>query len=84
MCKAPAELSHDDSETEPETQSEPEDDIQYLRAKWMFDGAKTLDEVIEKLKDQIEYIKKLKEDGWELTDAVSDDYGPMVQQRRVP
>ena len=81
MCKPPSE--HTGSETQSETQSESEetDDIEYLRAKWIFDGAKTLDEVIDKLKNQIEYITQLKESGWELIDEVKDDYGPMQQRR---
>lgn len=58
---------------EEEQWDEENEDI--IRAKWIFDGAKTLDEVIDRLKDQIEVIKKLKEDGWELIDEVADDYG---------
>lgn len=77
MCKAP-ENTPSDSETE--TPSE-EDDIEYLRAKWMFDGAKTLDEVIQKLRQHIEHIEELKREGWELIGEVQDDYGPMVQKR---
>lgn len=53
------------------------DDIEYIRAKWTYDGARTLDEVIDRLHAQIEYIKSLKTEGWELIDEVSDDYGPM-------
>lgn len=83
MCRPP-ENTPADSETETDTPSEDErDNIQYLRAKWMFDGAKTLDEVIQKLNEHIEYIEQLKRDGWELIDKVSDDYGPMVQKTAV-
>lgn len=52
-----------------------------IRAKWVIDGAKNLDEVIEKYLEEIEFIKRLKADGWELTDAVDDDYGYM---KRTP
>jgi hypothetical protein len=60
------------------------DDIEYLRAKWMFDGAKTLDGVIERLHNQIKYIEHLKEEGWELIAEVNDDYGPMRQNPSLP
>lgn len=53
------------------------DDIEYIRAKWTYDGARTLDEVIDRLHAQIEYVKSLQKDGWELIDEVNDDYGPM-------
>lgn len=46
-----------------------------LRAKWMFDGAGTIDECIELCKAQIKYLQELKDEGWELTDSVHDDYG---------
>lgn len=59
-------------------------DTEILRAKWMFDGAKTLDEVITCLEKQIEYIKALQEDGWELTGPVDDDYGFMKQKQEDP
>lgn len=51
-----------------------------IRAKWIFDGAETLDDVIECLKQEIEHIKKLKEEGWELTQPVNDDYGFIKQK----
>lgn len=54
---------------------EEEDDEEIIRMKWCADGSKTLDEVIEKLQNQIKYIQALKEDGYELTRVMDDDYG---------
>lgn len=64
----------DDFSTSDEDYTDDENE-EIIRAKWIFDGAKTLDEVIDRLKDQIEIIKKMKEDGWELVGEVTDDYG---------
>lgn len=79
--KQPVEDSAEEKDIE-ETDSEEEEDDYFddenssiIRAKWIFDGARTLDEVIECLKQEIEHIKKLKEDGWELIREVNDDYG---------
>lgn len=46
-----------------------------LRCKWTMDGAKTLDEAIDKMYGFIEYLKKLKEDGYEFTQTMDDDWG---------
>ena len=53
-----------------------------IRAKWSIDGAKTLDEVIEKLHNFIGHIEDLKRDGWELTGQIDDDYG-FIRKRQV-
>jgi hypothetical protein len=52
-----------------------ERDEYILRAKWTIDGAATLDEVVDKLHAFIDHVKSLKEQGWELTRVVDDDYG---------
>lgn len=46
----------------------------------MFDGCKSLDEIIEALKEQIKFVQKLKEDGYELIEEVEDDYGHMKKK----
>lgn len=61
------ELAHEDTEEE--------DENICIRAKWTIDDAKTIDEAIDKLNDFIAYLKSLKEEGWELRDPISDDYG---------
>jgi hypothetical protein len=73
MCNSKSSNASDsDSDSE-----EYDANVEYIRAKWTYDGARNLNEIIDKLNDQIEYIKKLKEDGWELIAPVNDDYGPM-------
>lgn len=66
------EAAYEDSETEEE---ENEEEEVCIRAKWTIDDAKTIDEAIEKLNDFIAYLRSLKEEGWELRDPISDDYG---------
>lgn len=55
-----------------------------IRAKWMLDGATTLDECIDKCNEFIQYIKDLKADGWTLDEGVGDDYGYMSRPRAPP
>lgn len=52
---------------------------QIVRAKWMFDGAKTLDEIIDRLRDAIVHYEMLKQQGWQLLSPVDDDYGWIAQ-----
>jgi hypothetical protein len=52
-----------------------EDNNMTLRAKWMLDGCRTLYEVVQRLQEEVEYIKQLHQDGWELTSAIEDDWG---------
>lgn len=90
MCAETDPHTYSDSDGESEDQNdhnsegyteEEEDDSEIIRAKWLFDGCGTMDEIITRLEDQIEYIKKLKNDGWELIQPVNDDYGFMRQNK---
>ena len=86
MCAAPNDIRNDDvdqdQDTDPETgsedhsedQSEEEENI-CIRAKWSIDDASTIDEAIVKLNEFIEYLKSLKNDGWEFREPIQDDYG---------
>ena len=49
----------DEDEYDPEKET-------VIRAKWMFDGAKTLAEARECLKSGIAWLQQLEDDGWEL------------------
>jgi len=68
-----------DTESDPETftESEPSEEEENIciRAKWSMDNASTIDEAVIKLNDFIEYLKSLKNDGWELREPIQDDYG---------
>jgi hypothetical protein len=50
-----------------------------VRAKWTMDESETMDEMAEKLEQKAEYIRDLKEEGWELEDSVQDDYAILVR-----
>ena len=56
-----------------------------IRTKWTWDGCSTLDEVIQACHKSIEYIKSLKDDGWELMNTVCDYYGTIerIAKRKV-
>ncbi len=60
-----------------------EEEIDSIRMKWCADGSHTLDEVIEKLKNQIAFIQELKEQGYELIQPMMDDWGHIKKQRNV-
>ncbi len=45
-----------------------------LRGKWIYDGSKTIDDMVECLRREIRLLSDLKNDGWRLKDEVSDDY----------
>ena len=65
------EAAYEDSDTVTET----EEEHVCIRAKCTIDDAKTIDEAVEKLNEFIAYLKTLKEEGWELREPISDDYG---------
>ena len=46
-----------------------------IRAKWTFDGAKTLAEAAQRLRDYADDLEGLAELGFELRDEIVDDYG---------
>lgn len=50
-----------------------------VRAKWTMDESETMDEMAEKLEQKAEYIRDLKQEGWELEDSVQDDYAILVR-----
>ncbi len=50
-----------------------------VRAKWILDGASTIDEIIDKLENEIKYYRGLKADGWEVDGRVDDDWGFLIQ-----
>ena len=60
-------------EEEEEEYDEENNDI--IRAKWCIDGCKTLEECAQALEAYAEHMRQLKQEGWELTEEVSDDYG---------
>ena len=74
----PNNQEEDPIESDFETVEEPEDEGEHdsvIRAKWQMDGAKTLDEAVEKLEGFIKYLQALKLEGWELRNPIDDDWG---------
>ena len=64
-----------DSDIDDEDKSWDSEKQMVLKAKWSLDGTSTLDEVIERSYELIEYYKQLKADGWELEGSIEDDWG---------
>lgn len=58
------------------------DDEKTVRAKWTFDGAKSIDEMVEALERKAEYLKELKGEGWKLKQEVKDDYAFLVKEQK--
>lgn len=54
-----------------------------LRGKWCIDGCGSLQEVIDKLRRDAAGYEALRDDGWELTGPVEDDYGFMRRRDRT-
>lgn len=52
---------------------EPEDEC--IRAKWVMDGAATLAEAAQKLREYADELQRLHDEGYVLTGPVEDDYG---------
>ena len=52
-----------------------------IRAKWIMDGAPTLDACKEALLDFIDYIEGQQKDGYELEGPIANDWGFMVKKR---
>jgi len=73
----------DDTDTETETLSDDTDSDEIIRCKWIGDGSNTLDELIARLNGFAEYVRGLKNDGWELVRTMDDDYGFMRQNPNV-
>ena len=48
-----------------------------VRAKWILDSCASIDDIIERLRQEIRYYESLKQTGWELTAPIDDDYGFM-------
>jgi len=61
---------------------EEQDDLdEYLmRARWMMDGATTIEEMAQKLEQKAELLRHMDEEGWELKyDEVQNDYAHLIE-----
>lgn len=72
--------TNDTEEEEDDDESTGSDDFT-LRAKWQMDGARTLDEAIDKLQGFIDFIAALRDEGWRLRRPIDDDYGFLTHDK---
>jgi hypothetical protein len=56
-------------------EDESDGETETIRAKWLMDGAATLSEAAQKLRDYADDLIKMERDGWQLVDVVGDDNG---------
>jgi hypothetical protein len=51
---------------------DPEEDMITLRGKWIYGGAESIDDMVACLQHEIKYLKRLRRDGWYVTDMDDD------------
>jgi RecJ-like exonuclease len=68
-------IDTDEEEDESLDHKDEDEEEIIIRAKWVMDGAATLDEAIQKLNEYSNYLEELKNQGYELCDPIEDDYG---------
>lgn len=75
----PSPLPQDNSDAEGHSEHSDWDDENQMviRAKWILDSCNTIEEIIDRLREEIRYYETLKNQGWDLTGPVDDDYGYM-------
>lgn len=54
-------------------------DDEYLRCKWIGDGATSIDDLIVKLREHIRFLEVLKANGWEIVGEMRDDWAMIVR-----
>jgi hypothetical protein len=59
---------------------EDETDDEVIRSKWVMDGATTLQEAADKLREYALWLEQQHASGWKLRSSVEDDYGFMYQE----
>lgn len=69
-----AALQTEDTNDEDEPDDDPEPEP-FVRAKWVMDGATTLEEAAIKLEAAAAELRGLAADGWTLREPIEDDYG---------
>lgn len=57
------------------------EDEEIVRGKWILEGASSMTQMIDNLENFIEYMKQLRESGFELVYPIEDDYGYLVKQK---
>lgn len=57
------------------------EDEEIVRGKWILEGASSMTQMIDNLENFIEYMKQLRESGFELAYPVEDDYGYLIKRK---
>lgn len=52
----------------------PVDDCKIVRGKWIYDGCASIEEMVERLQQQMEHLKTLQDEGWSVSGITKDDY----------
>jgi hypothetical protein len=73
-CECGCKLSDDCSCECEESDYWDDENSTIVRGKWMFDGCKSIAEMVEALKKQITFLEGMKADGWEVREEIDDDY----------
>ena len=73
IIKSDEESDYDASDTE--TEEEEEDMDLSIRAKWIMDGATTLEEAAKMLRGFANYLERMGREGWLLRNPIDDDWG---------
>lgn len=61
---------------------EPQDSHELLRAKWLLDGASTLEEAAQRLRAEAVRLERLHADGYTLAEVIEEDRGWIRPPRR--
>jgi len=60
-----------------------DEDDYLMRARWMMDGATSVEEMAQRLEKKAELLRHMDEEGWELEDdEVQDDYAHLVESEK--
>lgn len=50
-------------------------------ARYLYDGCKTVDDMMKALRNELKHLQDLKERGWELVSTIANDKGVMVNTK---
>ncbi len=66
--------SSDEEDEEEEEDEDDDENTNIIRGKWIYDGSKTIDDMIECLRREIGLLEDFKSEGWYVESEVQDDY----------
>ena len=51
----------------------------HVQSQWAFEGAETIDQILDCLLDNVEYYRRMKRDGWKLAGRIFNGTGYLQQ-----